>query len=140
MKKYDFIDIVTFFARHLNHSLPEMNRDNLQPVAMNIDEQAVILYPLPNGGIEMRLFLGLLLHPVRLDKLQEMVYSNFFGINTGGCTLCIDDQGNAIYLKNTTTSSTPPDENWEWLHRILCVGKEWSKRLSVWEEFVPTTG
>ena len=63
--------------------------------------------------------------------------SNFLGVNTGGCTLALDEAGVSLSLHAYTTSGASPQENWEWLHRLLSVAREWNKELIRWEEFVP---
>lgn len=137
MAIYSFKDTTTYFLDLLKVKLPEEIITPDEPLEMEIDQFHVVLIPLSKGGIRMQLNFGLLLHPVRLEKLQMLCKSNFLGVDTGGCTLALDPAGVSLLLKLTTTPYTSPQENWEFLHRLLTVAKAWQKNLLEWEEFIP---
>lgn len=134
MAKFTYQETLAYFFKHLNlnFSFPV---DFAEEINIDIDDYKISFSP--KDGFQMTLCLGFLLHPVRLERLLQLTTSNFLGVNTGGCTLFIDESGTSISLKITTTITTPPHENWDFLHRLLCVGKEWVKSLNKWEEFVP---
>ncbi|MFN0065565.1 MAG: hypothetical protein ACKVOH_04945, partial [Chlamydiales bacterium] len=64
---------------------------------------------------------------------------NFLGVDTGGCALALDPSGITLMLKASTSAGTSPQENWDWLHRILSFFHYWNQELSQWKEFTPLT-
>ena len=129
-------DTVSYFAQLLESPLPAPHLTEGQNIEIQIDNQKLELSPASQrGGINMQICLGLMLQPIPLDRLKELMSSNL-GINTGGCTICLDEKAVGLYLKTTTTPGTSAQENWEWMHRLLHVAKEWNKILALWQEFV----
>jgi hypothetical protein len=121
----------------LNASLPEGDLEK-EGVELSIDAFNLSLFSGKiSGTLNIEIPLGLMLHPVREERLKELANSNFLGVNTGGCSLCFDENSITLFLKSSTTPFTTPQENWEWMHRILSVSQEWIKALSLWDEFVP---
>lgn len=137
MANYSFKETLEFFSEKLNTRPPEADLEK-GAVELAIDELHVVLSQGSlEGCMQMRVVLGLMLQPVHEQRLKELLSSNFLGINTGGCALAFDTAGVSLSLHCYTSCGTSPQENWEWLHRILCVAREWNKVLSLWDEFVP---
>lgn len=136
MPNYSFKESLSFFADKLKiHILPVSENEEIELV---LDQLRVSLSSTQTlGGLRFSIPLGLLLHPIPEIRLKELMASHFLGINTGGCTLYLDEEGASIHLKMTTSPFTSPQENWEWLHRISTIAYEWVKMLSLWDEFVP---
>jgi hypothetical protein len=137
MTDFSFRETLNFFAAKL--SIPPPEKDIQEGEAeLVVDHLNILLKPGKlAGSLVIQIILGLLLQPIREEKLKELVTSNYLGVNTGGCKLCFNDIGVAIHLLAHTTSGTHPQENWEWLHRLLSIAHEWSHILASWEEFVP---
>lgn len=139
MPNYSFKETLQFFSEKLHASPPEEDLEK-EEVELVIDTFHVILTKgKVEGCFSMQTVLGLLLQPIREDRLKELATSNFLGINTGGCKLSFDETGVSISLHGLTTCGCSPQENWEWLHRLLSVAREWNKVLALWDEFVPLT-
>ncbi len=137
MPNYSFKETLAFFSDKLQTSPPEVDLEK-GAVELVIDGfHAVLSQEAIEGCLQMRIVLGLMLKPIREERLKELAASNFLGINTGGCTLALDPTGVSLSLLCHTTCGTIPQENWEWLHRIVCVAREWNKSLGLWDEFVP---
>lgn len=137
MPNYSFEETVRFFSHLLNSSPPEDDLKN-NKVELKIDQfHLFINQGHIEGSLHMYLNLGLLLQPISEERLKQLVTSNFLGVNTGGCALAIDENRVTLSLHCHTTCGTSPQENWEWLHRILCVAREWNQLLIEWDEFVP---
>jgi hypothetical protein len=137
MANYSFQETLRFFSEKLHASPPEEDLARGE-VELVIDTLHVVLSQGKlEGSLHMQMVLGLLLQPIREERLKELATSNFLGINTGGCKLAFDETGVSLSLHAYTTCGSSPQENWEWLHRLLCVGREWNKVLALWEEFVP---
>jgi len=135
MPNYTFLETMQYFAERLNASLPmERTEEGLE---MSVDKLNISLKPNLLGGLSISMILGLMLQPIRESHLRDLLSSNFLGVNTGGCTLAFDEAAVTLYLKAETSQGTPPEENWEWLHRLVCVAREWMRVLALWEEFVP---
>ncbi len=135
MTNYSFKEILQFFSEKLSSSPPEKDLDN-QEVELVIDKLPVTLTG-KDSSLHMRVLLGLLLQPIQENRLKELASSNFLGVNTGGCKLAFDEEKVALTLHCNTSASTSPQESWEWMHRLLCVAREWINVLTLWEEFVP---
>ena len=137
MANYSFKEIVDFFSEKLQTRPPQEDLEK-EKVELVIDELHIVL---SKGGLEgclhLQIVLGLMLQPISEQRLKELVTSNFLGINTGGCALALDAAGVSLSLHCHTTCGTSPQENWEWLHRTVCVAREWNKVLNLWDEFVP---
>ena len=137
MPNYSFKETLAFFSEKLQTTAPEEDLEK-GAVELVLDGLHVVLsQEAIEGCLQMRIVLGLMLKPIRQDRLKELAASNFLGINTGGCTLAFDSAGVSLSLLCHTTCGTIPQENWEWLHRIACVAREWNKVLGLWDEFVP---
>ncbi len=137
MPNYSFQETATFFAERMQTTLPRIATEK-EGVSLAFDSIIVSMRPTQQpGGIIFSLSLGLLLHPILEMRISELMTSHFIGVNTGGCTLAFDPPGVVIFLKAVTSPYTPPQENWEWAHRLICVAHEWIKILSLWDEFVP---
>lgn len=137
MAKFSFEDILNYFSEHLLTEVPEGDLRK-EGIEIEIGGQNVVIFPSSQeGGLSMTVTLGLMLKPIPDKHLNELMCSNFLGVNTGGCTLCLDKEGVCLALKALTTPGTTPQESWEWLHRLLAVAAEWMKTLYDWEEFIP---
>lgn len=140
MTPYSFRDSLNYFSDKL-HAMPSEEDIEAGEVELVIDQQHVIFSQRSiEGGLNMTLALGLILQPLREARLKELVTSNYLGVNTGGCTFSFDETGVSLQLQVNTTPSSSPQENWEWLHRLLHMGKEWTKRFVLWEEFILLNG
>ena len=137
MPNYSFKETLAFFSEKLLTSPPEEDLEK-GVVELVLDGLHIVLSQgALEGCLQMRTVLGFMLKPIRENRLKELAASNFLGINTGGCTLALDPVGVSLSLLCHTTCGTIPQENWEWLHRIVCVAREWNKVLGLWDEFVP---
>jgi hypothetical protein len=137
MANYSFAETLGFFSEKLNTSPPEEDLERGE-VELVIDTLHVILSKGKlEGSLQMRIALGLFLQPIREDRLKELATSNFLGTNTGGCKLSFDKESISLYLHGYMSCGASPQESWEWLHRLLCVAREWNKVLALWEEFIP---
>ena len=140
MLKFSFEETVEFLSEKLNKAPPKEDIEGGE-IELVIDKlHVVIAKGRLEGSLHMQIILGLMLHPVREEKLKELATSNFLGIDTGGCTLAFDEAGVALSLHAHTTCPVTPQENWEWLHRVVCVAREWMKVLTEWDEFVVYEG
>lgn len=139
MGQYSFQDTLAFFSEKLNATPSEEDLEE-KSVDLMIDEVRVRISEASlEGSLYMEIVLGLMLQPIIEPKLKELASSNFLGVNTGGCTFAFDEAGVALSLHCHTTPGATPQEHWEWLHRIVCVAREWNKVLSLWDIFVPLT-
>lgn len=137
MPNYTYKEIINHIAELVGAQAPG-DEALTEGLDLNIDHIMVSLIPSKHpGGLIMELQLGVLLHPIPRAHLEEMVKSNFLGMNTGGCTLALDDSGSLLFIRTVTTAGTSPQEQWEWLHRLLAVGRSWMQILAKWHEFVP---
>ena len=137
MANYSFKETLEFFSEKLKTRPPQEDLEK-GAVELVLDGIHVVLSQgAIEGGLKIQIVLGLMLKPIREERLKELAASNFLGINTGGCTLALDPAGVSLSLLCHTTCGTIPQENWEWLHRIICVAREWNKVLGLWDEFVP---
>ena len=137
MPRYSFKETLQFFSEKLNATPPEEDLE-MGEVELIVDQFHVIISKgTQEGSLRMEITLGLMLHPIHEEHLKELVTSNFLGINTGGCTLAFDEEAVALILMKHLTAGTPPQESWEWLHRLLHVAQEWRHTLEKLEEFVP---
>lgn len=137
MPTYSFRETLDYFSEKLKTKPPEEDLE-AEEVELVIDQHHLIVSKgSVEGSLKIETTLGLMLHPVREARLKELATSNFLGINTGGCTLAFDEAGVALHLLANITTSTSPQESWEWLHRLVHVAIEWNKTLATWEEFVP---
>jgi len=137
MTNYSFKETLTFFSERLGSTPPAEDMEK-EEVELVIDTLHIVLTKGKlEGSMHFHAILGLLLHPIREEKLKELATSNFLGINTGGCKLAFDESGISLSLHAYTTCGASPQENWEWLHRLISVAREWNKLLVLWEEFVP---
>jgi hypothetical protein len=140
MTQYTFQETLALFSEKLGTQPPkeDLEKGNVE---LMIDELHVLLSQGSiEGSLRMQIVLGLMLQPIQEARLKELATSNFLGINTGGCALSLDPAGVCLDLQCHATSGTSPQENWEWLHRIICVAREWNKILTLWDEFVPLNG
>lgn len=135
MTAYSFRETLNYFSEHLQSQLPQGDLEK-EGIEIEINSQIVTVLP-AHGGIQFEVILGLVLRPIPEKRLRELMTSHFVGVDTGGCTFTLDEEGVSLCLKAQTSPSTPPQENWEWLHRLLNVAREWIKLLSQWEEFIP---
>ncbi len=137
MTTFSFQETLNYFCEHLDAELPKGDHEK-EGVELEINSQNVVMLPTtPQGGASLEILLGLVLRPIPENRLKELMTSNFLGVNTGGCKLSLDEDGVCICLKIETSPSTPPQENWEWLHRLLSIAQSWVKILSSWKEFIP---
>ncbi len=137
MPNYSFLETIGYFSEKLNTSPPQEDLDS-EEVELVVDNLHLILAKGKlEGSMHIHIVLGLLLQPIREERLKELATSNFLGVDTGGCKLALDEMGVSLCLHSYVTCGANPQENWEWLHRILCAAREWNKILSQWEEFVP---
>jgi hypothetical protein len=136
MANYSYPETLQFFSEKLNANPFEKDVEQGE-VELAIDELRIVL---SKGSIEgcmrMRIVLGLMLKPIQENRLKDLTTSNFMGANTGGCALSLDSAGVALSLNCHTTCGTSPQENWEWLHRLICVARDWNKTLRLWDDFV----
>lgn len=137
MAQFTFQETLNYFSEKIGAYPPEEDRE-AREVELVVDQIHVIISEgAVEGSLKMETTLGLMVQPVRESRLQELATSNFLGVNTGGCTLAFDEEGVTLKLLTNLTTASSPQENWEWLHRLLHVAAEWNKTLSIWEEFVP---
>jgi hypothetical protein len=137
MAYYTFKEILSYFSEKLN-SFPPKEDIEKGEAELIVDTLHVLLSKGKlEGSLHFSIVLGLLLYPIAEARLKELAISNFLGMNTGGCTLSFDETGISLLLHAHTTCGTSPQENWEWLHRLLSIAREWIKLLALWEEFVP---
>jgi hypothetical protein len=137
MANYSFKEILKFFSERLGSSPPEEDLEKGEAELVIDTLHILISKGMPEGCMHYHVVLGLLLHPIREEKLKELASSNFLGVNTGGCKLAFDKVGVSLSLNAYTTCGASPQENWEWLHRLISVAREWNKVLDLWDEFVP---
>lgn len=135
MPNYSFNETLSFFSRKLN--LPRFEEDAKKATLVLDTVQVDLSTTKSYGGLQLSVTLGLILHPISEVRLKELMSNHFLGVNTGGCALCLDEAGVTVHLKMATSPFTNPQENWEWLHRLVSIGYEWVKILSLWDEFVP---
>lgn len=136
MPTYSFRETLDYFSAKLKARPPEEDLEAGE-VELVIDRLRVLISKgAVEGSLNMSIILGLMLQPIRESRLKELATSNFLGINTGGCSLAFDESGVALQLRVNITPATSPQENWEWLHRLLHVATEWDKNLLLWEEYV----
>jgi hypothetical protein len=134
---YSFREIIAFFSSRLHANPPEEDLARNE-VELLVDQRYVVLREGKiEGCLHMEIVLGLILHPLRDDRLKDLATSNFLGVNTGGCKLAFDITGLSLCLHGDITYGASPQENWEWLHRLLSVAREWYHVLRLWDEFVP---
>ncbi len=139
MTQYSFKETVNYFSDQLGSQPPEEDIED-GVVELTLDENRVLLMPADaEGSFRISIDLGMMIGPISKEHLEELNSSNFLGVNTGGCTLALDDEGSTLTLIATTTSGTPPQENWEWLHRIYSIAAQWTEHMSSWEEFTSLT-
>lgn len=137
MAKYTYREVIEFFNEKVKTEPPKEDLSKGE-VELVIDNQHVLISQGKHeGSMNVRIILGLILHPLREERLKELATSNFLGINTGGCKFSFDETGVSLWLEATQTCGTTPQEYWEWLHRSLSVAREWNQVLTLWEEFVP---
>lgn len=137
MPIYSFDEIISSFSDKLKATPPQEDLEAGE-VEIVVDQTPIFLSKGAfEGGFNFSLTLGLILQPIREARLKELATANFLGIDTGGCTLALDDAGVTLMLTARLTPPLSPQECWEWLHRLLHVATEWNKNLSEWEEFVP---
>jgi hypothetical protein len=137
MPTYSFRETLEYFSDKLESSPPEEDLEQGE-VELVIDQYRIQIFKgAIEGSLTMEITLGLILQPIREGRLRELATSNFLGINTGGCTIAFDESEVALLLRVNLTPASSPQENWEWLHRLLHVAVEWNKNLLLWEEFVP---
>lgn len=90
------------------------------------------------GGIVFRSLLGMFVASPSLEQIRDLNLNNFLGVNTAGCTLYLDPESpQSVWIKANSSPFTTPQENWEWLLRVLATSKAWTQELSQWEEFLP---
>lgn len=136
MGLYSFEETLAYFGEKLGgtasaEAIEEKNVDLL------LDANHLTLSEGPfEGSLRMELELGIVMTPLSGEQLNELATSNYLGVNTGGCTLSLDCEGKSLKLSAQTTLATPPYENWEWLHRVMHMAREWSETLSCWEGFL----
>ncbi|MCC5831482.1 MAG: type III secretion system chaperone [Chlamydiales bacterium] len=136
MPTYSFRETLDYFADMVKARPAEEDLEAGE-VELVVDRLRVLISKGSiEGGLDMVITLGLILQPIRESRLKELATSNFLGINTGGCTLAFDEAGVALQLRVNITPASSPQENWEWLHRLLHVATEWEKNLLLWEEYV----
>ncbi len=139
MATYTFSETIDFFSEKLKAEAPEEDITH-KKVELVIDEfHLLVMQGRWEGSLHLKMVLGLMLQPLREQRLKELACSNFLGVNTGGCHLAFDAAGVTLSLHCHTTAGTSPQENWEWLHRIVSVAREWNKVLALWDEFVSLT-
>jgi hypothetical protein len=139
MANYTFKETLRFFSDKLHASPPEEDLEGGE-VELVIDTLTILLTKGKlEGSLHMQSTLGLFVQPLGEKRLKELATSNFLGVNTGGCKLAFDPSGVILSLHADVTCGTPPQESWEWLHRLLCVAREWNKVLATWDEFIPMT-
>lgn len=138
MALYSFKETLLFFSEKLKLDIEEEELKKGESL-IAIDNFLVTLKEKAHGGgLHMELTLAILLYPLAEDKLKELICGNFLGINTGGCTLALHKDKDTICLHADAGPSSSPQENWEWLHRLLSVGREWSRIIAPWEECLIT--
>lgn len=136
MADYSFEETLKHFSKILKKN-PTLEDIKEGKVELTIDAYPIVISRGKFEGLVMEICLGLMVRPIAESRLKELCASNFLGINTGGCTFVFDEFGVSLSIRCSTSGTTPPQENWEWLHRILYVSREWIKVLSLWQEFVP---
>jgi hypothetical protein len=137
MANYTFKETLRFFSDKLHTSPTEEDLERGE-VELVIDTLHVLLTKGKlEGSLHMQSTLGLFVQPLEEKRLKELATSNFLGVNTGGCKLAFDPSGVLLSLHADVTCGTSPQESWEWLHRLLCVAREWNGVLATWDEFIP---
>lgn len=137
MPNYSFKETINYFGEKLKLPPPEEDIEE-RFVELMLDENHIQFLPgkYP-GSLHIRLEIGMFIGPILKEHLLELNTSNFMGINTGGCRLELDEAGSVISLSAITTPATTPQENWEWLHRVISIAQQWTDYLTKWEEFTP---
>lgn len=135
MTSYCFKEIIHFFGSKMGSKPPKEDIEAGE-VEIQIDEMFILAKEV-KGGFCLQNNLGLFLSPLSKERLKELCTSNFLGMNTGGCTFTLDEKGHALFLRIGFTKTTPPQECWEWLHRLIYISQEWNKVLRGWPEFIP---
>ncbi len=137
MVQYSFWETLRYFSENLKAAPPEEDVE-AGAVELVVDQLHIhISKGVMDGSLNMMIPLGLILQPMRESRLKELATGNYLGVNTGGCTLAFDESETTLQLNVNTTPTTSPQENWEWLHRLLHVATQWNKKLDSWEEFIP---
>lgn len=137
MTIYSYRETIDHFAQQLRAELPSGDIES-DGVDLYLDNTQITLTPgqIP-GELVMQTDIGYFLQELSEDQLVELQSSNFYGINTGGCTLSLDPDGVTLSIKATTSTATSPQENWQWFHRLLSIADAWKETLFHWESFVP---
>lgn len=134
MTNYKYKDTINYFGEVLK-TLPPIEDIEEGEVELILDDLSILLKPgLSEGSFQMTLDLALFVNPPQSDHLAKLAAANFLGVDTGGCSLCLDDEGAVLSLKAVTTPGTTPQENWDWLHRIVSIAHEWANEMEGWSE------
>ncbi len=135
MTNYSFKETINLFERNLKTEAPPEDVEE-GVVDLVLDEGEITLFKGEQEGSFCFSFdLGMFLQSPDTKHLEELLTSNFLGVDTGGCTLALDEE--VLKLKASTTPGTSPQENWEWLHRVVSVAHFWHDKLANWQEFTP---
>ncbi len=137
MTTYSYRETLEHFAHQLRADLPSEDLE-AEGIDLYLDNTRVALSAgKAPGEFQIETDIGYFLQELSEEQLEELESSNFYGINTGGCTLGLDPDGMTLSVKATTSAATSPQENWQWFHRLLSVADEWKEIVSQWETFVP---
>ncbi len=137
MPAYSFRETLDFFSDKLDSKPPEEDIEAGE-AELFVDQMRVGLSKSSlEGSLKLEMVLGFIVQPIREERLKQLATSNFLGINTAGCTLTLGGSGEVLKLHAYLTSASTPQENWEWLHRLLHVAVEWKRHLIEWDEFIP---
>lgn len=136
MPNYTFQETINYFSSKLG-SAPPSEDIEAKTVELSIDNVPIVISQgALKGSLNMEIALGLLLQHPQEEELKDLASSNFLGMNTGGCTLAHDPDNGMLFLRSNLSSGTPPQETWEWLHRMLHIAHVWVNRLLSWNEFI----
>lgn len=137
MTLFTFQETLSWFGKKIGIKVPEEAIEKGE-VDLILDQVHLTLSKgKEEGSLNMRIVLGLLLQPISENHLQELMTEQFLGVNTGGCSLSLDEQGTSLSLNKSLSIGTEPAEAWEWLHRMLGISFSWYDKLKNWDEFVP---
>lgn len=140
MRTYEFQETLSYFAQKL-HVEPPPATDIESGVAELIveDVRVFLSKPGPELGVEISITIAALKTPISEELLKELCTSNFLGINTLGCSFSLDATGSILRLHAQISASTPPEQGWEWLERLVFAASKWKERASSWPVVYPVT-
>lgn len=127
MANYKFEDFINFIGEQLKATPPKEDVEAGE-IELSLDEMSILLSRGEfDGEFVMEMEVAQFSKKMSQKDLEDIASANFLGVNTGGCTFFLEDK--ILKLKATTSAGTTPQENWDWLNRLVSVAYTWSKEL-----------